>query len=298
MDLSSLHKHDITSLALLSFSWLSKTLKLTLPCSSLTMHFCSSLFESMSMTFWSLGISLPPFLNSLATSMFKFALKDLGPLYYFLGIHAYRYSTGLHLNQAKYIIDLLLKASMTESKPYASPMSSTASLSLYDGPLLQDATTYMSIVGALQYYTLTRPDIFFDVNKVCQLMQAPLESHWVAVKRILRYLKGTLHFGLYLTPFLDYFVTCYIDIDWASNPDYRRSTSGYCVFLGNSLTSWSSSKHKVVSKSNVESEYHGLANGTAELVWIQSILAKLDIPLSNVPVLLFDTKMLLILTLI
>lgn len=226
----------------------------------------------------------------------EFALKDLGPLHYFLGIQASRDKTSLHLNQTKYITDLLQRASMADSKPVSSPMSSTASLSIHDGKPLEDGTQFRSIVWALQYCTLTRPDIAYAVNRVCQFMHCPTEVHWLAVKRILRYLKGTSHLGLVFTASPDTSLVCYTDADWASNPDDRRSTSGYCVFLGNNLISWSSSKQHVVSRSSDESEYRGLTNGAAELVWIQSVLAELSVPLSTVPSLLCDNQSALKLT--
>jgi histone deacetylase 1/2 len=126
-----------------------------------------------------------------------FALKDLGDLHYFLGIEVKKVHDGILLTQQKYTSDLLQRVGMLGCKPMNTLMSSDK-LSINDGILLgpKDSTEYRSIVGALQYWTLTRPDISFVVNKVCQFLHKPTTVHWSAVKRILRYLQYTLGIGL------------------------------------------------------------------------------------------------------
>jgi histone deacetylase 1/2 len=117
----------------------------------------------------------------------EFALKDLGDLHYFLGIEVKRIQQGIVLSQGKYTSDLLKKVGMVDCKPVNTPLSASEKLSAYEGEQLgpTDATRYRSIVGALQYLTLTRPDISFSVNKVCQFLHMPTTVHWTAVKRIL-----------------------------------------------------------------------------------------------------------------
>jgi hypothetical protein len=124
----------------------------------------------------------------------NFAIKDLGDLHFFLGIEVKRNHNGLVLTQEKYATELLNKVGMHDCKSAPTPLSSTEQLSLYDDTPLgsEDSTQYRSIVGALQYLTLTRPDLCFSVNKVCQFLHAPTTEHWTAVKRILRYC--TRHF--------------------------------------------------------------------------------------------------------
>jgi histone deacetylase 1/2 len=155
---------------------------------------------------------------------------------------------------------------------------------------MSDPTLYISIVGAFQYATMTRPDIAFSVNKVCQFMSQPLESHWKAVKRILCYLKGTLDHGLLLSPAASgppFSLRAYSDADWATDQDDRRSTSGSCIYFGPDLVSWGSKKQPHVARSSTEAEYQSMANTTADLVWIQSLLHELQIPLLP-PTLLCD----------
>jgi hypothetical protein len=111
----------------------------------------------------------------------KFPLKDLGPLHYFLGIQVTCDTSGIHVCQSKYISKLLHKTNMHESKFSKSPCTSGFKLSKLDGPTLSDPTIYRQVVGALQYCTLTRPEIAYSVNQLCQHMHAPTTTHWIAI---------------------------------------------------------------------------------------------------------------------
>lgn len=169
--------------------------------------------------------SSPSAIHSFTDSLKeKFHLRDLGQLSYFLGIEAQRYNEGLHLRQAKYISDLLDSTKMIDAKPLACPSTSGMKLSSENGTLLSDPTKYRHVVGALQYYTITRPDISYAVNQLCQFMYSPRDSHWIAAKRVLRYLKGTVDYGLFYAPFAIN-LNVFYNSDWAGNPDDRRSTS-------------------------------------------------------------------------
>ncbi|MCH93029.1 retrovirus-related Pol polyprotein from transposon TNT 1-94 [Trifolium medium] len=179
---------------------------------------------------------------------------------------------------------------MDNCKPIGSPMVSSCRLSKFGTDTMADPTLYRSTVGALQYATLTRPDISFSVNKVCQFMAHPLESHWKAVKRILRYLKGTTSHGLLLHPSSSsppFSLRAYSDADWATDQDDRRSVSGSCIYFGSNLVSWSSKKQPLVARSSTEAEYRSMAHTTAELMWIQSLLQELKVPY-HTPTLLCD----------
>lgn len=109
----------------------------------------------------------------------KFEVKDLEPLHFFLGIQVSRSHSGLHLSQTKYIRDLLTKTNLLDSKHVATPMA-LQPLSLYDGDLLLEPTSFRSLVGALKYCTMTRPDISFAVNKLCQFLHASTTVHYQA----------------------------------------------------------------------------------------------------------------------
>jgi histone deacetylase 1/2 len=128
----------------------------------------------------------------------EFALKDLGDLHYFLGIEVKRGTDGLVLSQGRYAADILTRIGIDKAKSVDTPLAVSEKIRLTDRTILgaEDATHYRSVVGALQYLTLTRPDISFSVNKVCQYLHAPTTIHWSAVKRILRYVRGTINYGL------------------------------------------------------------------------------------------------------
>jgi hypothetical protein len=176
----------------------------------------------------------------------EFSMKDLGPLHHFLGISVTQHSGGLFLSQQKYTIDILKRAGMMDYKPCSTPVDTHAKVSATEGVPVTDPTHYRSLKGALQYLTFTRPDIAYAVQQVCLHMHDPREPHLSAVKRILHYLQGTLSHGLHLQPSTPELVV-YTDADWAGCPDTRHSTSGYAVFLGANLVSWSSKRQNSLS---------------------------------------------------
>ncbi|XP_057422027.1 calpain-type cysteine protease DEK1-like isoform X3 [Lotus japonicus] len=218
------------------------------------------------------------FLSAVAvlTEVSRISEVIITPEYNEEGIYTVRFCV-----QTKYIEDLLERANMSEANALPTPMISSSKLSKFGGTCMNDPFLYRSIVGALQYATITRPDISFAVNKVCQFLSQPHDEHWKAVKRILRFLKGTIHHGFLFKPFsLDRPVAlhAYCDADWGFDPDDRRSTSGSCVFFGPNLVSWSAKKQTLVARSSTEAEYRSLANIAAEILWIQSLLTELHIP--------------------
>ncbi|CAN6444068.1 unnamed protein product [Victoria cruziana] len=211
--------------------------------------------------------------------MGKFKMKDLGSLRYFLGVEVDICSDRLTLTQRKYTMDILAKTGMENCKPTSTPCILNHKMSMKEGNLLQNATMYRSIVGMLQYLTFTRPDIAYSMSQVSQFMHAPTDCHMEAVKRILRYLKGTIGDGLTYrhSQYHDkgHELFTYTDADWAGDPDERRSVSGYCVYLGANLVSWSSRKQRAVSRSSTEAEYRAMAAGVADVTWIRHLLGKL-----------------------
>jgi hypothetical protein len=217
----------------------------------------------------------------------EFAMKDLGDLHHFLGLSVTRRTDGLFLCQRQYILDILARAGMVDCKPCTTPVDTCAKLSS-DGPPVENATHYRGLAGALQYLTFTRPDIAYAVQQVCLFMHDPREPHLALVKRILRYLKGTLDHGLQLHRSPVTSLVAYSDADWAGCPDTRRSTSGYGVFLGDNLVSWSSKRQHTVSRSSAEAEYRAVANAVAETCWLRQLLQELHQPVQKATLIYCD----------
>ncbi|XP_021307140.1 uncharacterized protein LOC110431818 [Sorghum bicolor] len=179
---------------------------------------------------------------------------------------------------------------MAECHPTSTPVDTHAKLSATDGvPLSEkDASEYRSLAGALQYLTLTRPDLAYAVQQVCLFMHAPREPHRGLIKRILRFVQGTLSSGLHIgTGSVDK-LTAYSDANWAGCPDSRRSTSGFCVYLGDNLVSWSSKRQTTVSRSSAEAEYRAVADVVAECCWLRQLLQELHIQLPSATVVFCD----------
>jgi len=143
-------------------------------------------------------------------------------------------------------------------------------------------------MGALQYLTFIHPDICFVVNRVCQYMHAPTDSYWAVVKRILRYLQGTASYGFHITWGTSFALHGFPNADWAGSIDDRKSTSGYLVFFGQTPISWKSGKQCTVAHSSTEAEYKALADGTAEVIWLQYLLTDLQVPFVSAPTIWCD----------
>ncbi|KAK9058153.1 hypothetical protein SSX86_022993 [Deinandra increscens subsp. villosa] len=218
----------------------------------------------------------------------EFKMTDLGSLHHFLGIAVTKQANGVLLSQSTYAADILSRAKMSNCKPASTPVEAGSKLSADSGSIFEDGPFYRSLAGALQYLTITRPDIAYAVQQVCLFMYAPREPHFQFLKRILRYIQGTLHQGLLLSPSSSTALTAYSDADWGGCPDSRRSTSGYCVYLGPNLISWSSKRQSTISRSSAEAEYRAVANTVAELSWVRNLLLELQVPVRHASIIYCD----------
>lgn len=229
------------------------------------------------------------FLSSIILSLCReFSMTDLGPLRHFLGIQVHQTRTGLFLSQTQYAKDILQQAGMAHCNPVSTPIDTKSKLSSTTGDPVDDPTEYRRLAGALQYLTLTRPDITYAVQQACLFMHSPRTTHMQILKRVLRYISGTINHGLHLHKSSGHHLIAYSDADWAGCPDTRRSTSGYCVFYGGNLVSWSSKRQPTVSRSSAEAEYRGVANAVSEACWLRLLLQELRRPLTQATVVFCD----------
>ncbi|GKA59316.1 ribonuclease H-like domain-containing protein [Tanacetum coccineum] len=187
----------------------------------------------------------------------------------------------------KYAMEILKHAHMVGCNSSQTPVDTESKLGDGGTPVV-DPTLYQSLAGSLQYLTFTRLDITYAVQQVCLYMHDPREPHFSALKRILRYVQGTLDYGLQLFSSTTDSLIAYSDADWAGFPTTRWSTSGYCVFLGNNLLSWSSKCQPTLSRSSAEAEYRGVSNAVAETCWIRNLLRELHTPLSFATIMYCD----------
>ena len=221
---------------------------------------------------------------------FEFEIKDLGEVKYFLGMEFARSKQGISVCQRKYVLDLLGETGMLGCKPAETPMECNLKFEAAQPENQIDKEKYQKLVGKLIYLAHTRPDITFVVGVVSQFMHSPGQEHYDAVIRILRYLKGTPGKGLFFANNGHFQVEIYTGADWAGSITDRRSTSGYCSFVGGNLVSWRSKKQSVVARSSAEAEYRAAALGISEGLWIQRILEDLKIQTSPPMKLYCDNK--------
>ncbi|XP_058211450.1 uncharacterized mitochondrial protein AtMg00810-like [Rhododendron vialii] len=207
----------------------------------------------------------------------QFRIKDFGDLKYFLGIEFSRSKKGVFMSQRKYALDILQDAGLTGVRPKKFPMEQNVKLKPTDGDLLNDPTRYRRLVGRLIYLTVTRPDIVYAVQNLSQFMHQPRKPHMEAALRVLRFIKGTPGQDLLFPAVNNLELKAYCDSDHAGCPTTRRSTTGYCVFLGDSLVSWKSKKQSTVARSSAKAEYRAMAITCLEITWLRYILQDLRV---------------------
>lgn len=186
----------------------------------------------------------------------------------------------IDLDQQQYTKDILERFGMTNCKAIGTPRDINQKLSAFEVTEennLVGTIPYQEAVGSLLYLAqATRPDIAFAVNDVSRFNHKHSSIHWAAVKRIFRYLQGTLAYKLRYTGGESSTMLCYTDSDWASDTDSRRSCAGYVVTMSNGATSWSSKRQLTVALSSTEAEYMALSSAVSDVLWLQQLVTELD----------------------
>nr|KYP32045.1 Retrovirus-related Pol polyprotein from transposon TNT 1-94 [Cajanus cajan] len=201
--------------------------------------------------------------------------------------------TGSKAKEIKYTRDVLERFQMLNCNPVSTPVDTGNTLDKSEGDQMVDKTLYRQMVGSLRYVCNTRPDIAYGVGLVSRYMETPKQSHLLAVKRLLRYVKGTIGYGLmfpnkFSSP--NHNMVGYSDADWCGDKADRKSTTGYVFMLGDAPISWCSRKQSVVALSSCEAEYIAASMGACQALWLETLLEELKTETEEGMLLMVDNK--------
>ena len=219
-------------------------------------------------------------LNSEKRSLHRrFDMDDRGIVHYILGMRIRRHeqSKTLTIDQSQYLSNVLKRFGFEDCKPVATPMENKRLMKIDENDEPLETKEYQALVGSLLYSAIcTRPDLCAAVSILSQFMSGPGPEHWVAAKRVLRYIKGTLSLGLCFESNNGLILHGYSDSDWAGDTVDRKSRSGYVFMLGGATISWMSKKQSVVASSSTEAEYIALSIAGQEATWLRRLLGSLN----------------------
>ncbi|GJV72896.1 retrovirus-related pol polyprotein from transposon TNT 1-94, partial [Tanacetum coccineum] len=213
----------------------------------------------------------------------KFQMSMMGQISFFLGLQISQNPRGIFINQSKYANEILKKFNLHKSDPVDTPMVERTKLDEDLSGIPVDQTQYRSMIGSLMYLTASRPDLVFAVCMCARYQSKPTKKHLEAVKRVFRYLQGSINMGLWYPKDTAMALTAYADADHAGCQDTRRSTSGSAQFLGDKLVSWSSKKQTSTSISSTEAEYIAMSGCCAQILWMRSQLSDYGFAYNHIP---------------
>nr|GEU97808.1 retrovirus-related Pol polyprotein from transposon TNT 1-94 [Tanacetum cinerariifolium] len=215
-------------------------------------------------------------INELKKSMTReFEMTDIGLMSYYLGIEVKQRDEGIFICQERYAKEILKRFRMDKCNPVGTPIEHKVKPSKHDRGKAVDSTLFKSFVGSLRYLTCTRPDILFVVGLISHFMKEPTTKHLKIAKRILRYIKGTVDYGMFYSASKKFKLVGYSDSDWVRSKDDGRSTSGLLFFLGNNAFTWSSKTQPIVTLSSCEAEYIAATSCVCHAIWLRSMLKEL-----------------------
>jgi hypothetical protein len=202
----------------------------------------------------------------------EFEMKDLGLMHYFLGLEVWQSLEHIFLNQGKYVVEILKRFDMIDCKFMSTPMETNLNLLDDTSSKIVDVTLYRKMIGLVMYLMNTRPEILFVVNTLSQYLVELRRVHLVAAKHVMRYLKGTLDYGLYFTRDCEFRLYGYTDSDWARSASDRKITSRCCFSLGLVMTSWQTRKQSSISFNMTEEKNIIECSTSCESIWLQKLL--------------------------
>ncbi|KAK6125405.1 hypothetical protein DH2020_040832 [Rehmannia glutinosa] len=220
----------------------------------------------------------------------KFEMSMMGKLNFFLGLQIKQSQEGIYISQSKYTKELLKKFGIEEGRTVTTPMATNIKIDTDEKGKSVDQTKYRGMIGSLLYLTASGPDILYVVCICARFQSNPKQSHLSAVKRIFRYLKGTIQYGLFYPDNENFSLKGYSDSDYAGNIDDCKSTSGSCQFLGDCFVSWFSKKQNCISLSTTEAEYISAAFCCNQLLWMKQTLVDYKCSFEIVPIFCDNTS--------
>nr|AAS01944.1 putative retrotransposon protein [Oryza sativa Japonica Group]ABF97221.1 retrotransposon protein, putative, Ty1-copia subclass [Oryza sativa Japonica Group] len=218
----------------------------------------------------------------------SFEMKDLGEADVILNIKLQRGDEGgITLVQSHYVDKVLSRFGYSDCKPAPTPYDPSVLLRK-NRRIARDQLRYSQIIGSLMYLaSATRPDISFAVSKLSRFVSNPGDDHWQALERVMRYLKGTMSYGIHYTGYPKV-LEGYSDSNWISDADEIKATSGYVFTLGGGAVSWKSCKQTILTRSTMEAELTALDTATVEAEWLRELLMDLPVVEKPVPAILMN----------
>ncbi|KAL2327532.1 hypothetical protein Fmac_020959 [Flemingia macrophylla] len=219
----------------------------------------------------------------------EFEMSMMRELKFFLGLQILQSDKGIKIHQTKYTKELLKRFKMDDAKEMKTPMHPSSTLTLDEDSPNVDQMQYRPMIGSLLYLTASRPDIMFSVCVYARFQVESREVHLKVVKRIFRYLKGTINTGLFFRRSQYFSLLGYCDADYPGDRWERKSTSGGCHFMGNCLVSWTSKRQSTIALSTYEAEYVSAGHCCTQLLWLKHQLEDYDIHEGNIPIMCDNT---------
>nr|GEY41474.1 retrovirus-related Pol polyprotein from transposon TNT 1-94 [Tanacetum cinerariifolium] len=214
----------------------------------------------------------------------KFKTSIMGKISFFLGLHISQSPRGIFINQSKYVLESLKKYGFESCDRVDTPMVEKSKLYEDNEGKAIDPSHYRGMIGTLFYLIANRPDLQFAICMCARYQVRPTEKHVHTVKRIFRYLRGTVHRGLWYPKDSSVTLTSFADVDHAGCQDTRRSTSGNVQFLKERLISWSSKRQKSAAIASTKIEYIALSGCCAQILWIRSQLLDYGLGFNKIPI--------------
>ncbi|XP_047252241.1 secreted RxLR effector protein 161-like [Capsicum annuum] len=202
-------------------------------------------------------------------------MTDLGLMSYFLGMEIKQGQNELFICQKKYAKEILKKFYMEDCKEISTPMNQKEKLSKNDGAEKMEETYFRGLAGRLMYLTTTRPDILYVVSILSRFMHCDSELHLKVAKRVIRYIKGTINYGVKFQKNPNQKLLGYSDSDWAGSVDGMKSTSGYCFSLSSKIFLWCTKKKDIVAQSTTEAEFMAAIAAVNQALWLRKIFVDL-----------------------